>query len=306
MQVLRAPSSWTGINSLEVADNGTVFAGECGTGMGVAAWSASGELMWERSFAKPGKKLTLFKEVAVRLAGNDLVVQVRDVNWPTKLEILDGATGKTKKTLKTPGAHAYSVIGDRIGLIGYETYVSTFPGMKRLAKLELYTTSMQVAASPDRRWLAINSDECHVIDLKKARHARSFPLEADVDALAFTQDGLLVCGDDRARLRFYDVGTGKRKAEVVLSMGTRVPRVLALSTSKRHIAASLRGGAVVLLDARKRAVVERFEGHAVKKAGANVLGPGVMAMAFDKAGKTLWVGATTKRDKVGVTAYPVA
>lgn len=301
MKVFIAPPTWAGVNSVAVGDKGRVFAGEYGASLGVAAWNADGSLAWERSFPRRTKS-TLFNEVLVQLVDKVLVVQVRDQNFTESLELLDPATGKTLRKLKTPPTGAFRIAGDRIVTAGYEVHVLSYPAMKKLAAIELNPDSNQFAASRDGRWFAINDTDCHVIDAKKAAHVRSFPLDADVDALAFTHDGQLIAGDSKARLRFYDVKTGKRTGEVGLSRGSQTPRVLAVAASADYIVASLKGGTCVMLDAKTRKIHERSPKFHIKKGGASILGSGVLGFAFHE--KRLYMGATLKRNVVGVSSFP--
>ena len=299
-RLLDPKAGWFALQSLAVAEDGRLFAGELGR-YGVAAWGADGALLWSKEVRKaPKAKPDYGQTVHVQLVGDDLLVMF---GYGRELVVLDAKTGKEKRALGIPVSRAFRVVGDRLVLrTSTETTVLSYPALKPLAKHEDYVNRDGIAVSRDQKWLVVHGHDFHVYDGKGAKLVRTVSLEDDPSAVAFTHDGLLVTGDDTSRVRLWEPKSGKRVAQIdAASERSRKPGITALATSARHIAAARDDGTVVLVDAKTRKVVKRFEKHAVAlpATGATSLD----AIAFSDDGDTLWVGAGTKGEPVGATAY---
>lgn len=301
-RLLDPKAGWFAIQSLAVAKDGRVFAGELGR-YGVAAWAPDGTLLWEKAVRKaPKAKPDYGQTVHVQLVGEDLLVMF---GYGKELVVLDAKTGKEKRAMPIPVSRAFQVVGDRLVLReSVETTVLSYPALKPLAKHEEYCNRDGIAVSRDREWLVVHGHEFHVYDGKAAKHLRTVAPDDDPSAIAFTHDGVLVTGDGSARLRFWDPKSGKRLAQIdAAKERSRKPAINALATSARHIAAARDDGTVVLVDAKSRKVIKLFEKHAVALPGTGATS--LDALAFSDDGKTLWVGAGIKGQPVGATAYPL-
>jgi WD40 repeat protein len=300
--------AWASIHSIAVAADGSVFAGEQ-EGVAVAGWGPDGKLRWQRRPAPPPKKKDKHARewASVQLWKDDLLAMCVS-RHATALFALDPATGKTRRTLRIPEALDFQAVDDRLVLHrNFDTVILSYPAGKRLAELEHRATTLEAVVSPDRRWLALDDEnELHVYDWKTMSHRHTIAHDKPSGyslAMAFTADGAIVCGDNKAGLRFYDPASGKRLALVDAAAGaTRKGEVDALATSAKHIAATRRDGSVVLLDRRTRKLVRRFDRHLVDSYAGQW---SVEDVAFSPDGATLWVSAGKKGEPIGLTGYAI-
>jgi hypothetical protein len=290
---------WIAIESLVVAPDGRVFAGENGAA-GVCAWDANGTVRWRVSLAKPRKGGR--HEIALALAGDTLYAQSK---YGEDLWLLDPATGKVKKTLAVPESTrdiAVSPDGTRlIARVSTETSVFALPSMKLLAAHEHYCNMNQIAVSADGKWFAVNGMEVHVYDLATAKHVTSFEPPESPWALAFTPANLVVTGDDNALVELREPKSGKKSRSADgAPERKRKPTITALAASAKHVAVGREDGTVALFDA-KLSLVRTFDGHDVTQpeTGACNLG----SVRFSADGKRLYVSANLKKQPAGVSVY---
>jgi hypothetical protein len=291
---------WAAIQSLALADDGRIFAGESGR-FGVAAWDANGKLLWQR-VVRPSKKKApdYMYSVHIALAGNDLLALCNGLG---EIVVLDSKTGKEKRKVEFEDARSLRVVGDRVVLrASIETTVLSYPGWKKLAFLEEYANGDGIAVSSDGKWLAVHGHEWHVYDWKTLKHVRTVELNDDPSDVAFTPDGKLVTVDDKSRIKLWDPKSGKQLAVIdgAKERG-RKPGSNVVRTSARHIAIGREDGAVAVIDSKTKKTAHLFEKLlvAVPGTGATEL----CDIAFTKDGKTLWVSTGPKGSPIGLTAY---
>lgn len=231
----------------------------------------------------------------MQLVGDHLLVLAYPFD---RLLVLDPATGKVRRTLKIPSANHFRVFGDRLVLLhGEMTVVRSYPARKPIAKLHDYRNSLEVAMSPDGRYLSTSSNkECFVYDTKRWKLLHT--IEGDVAAVGFTGDGRLLLGSRKAVVRVIDPKTGKKLAAFdAAPERARKPSIEAFACTPKHIAISRVDGTTALVDARTRKILRRFEKHVTQ----HYFGPPVV---FSQDGATLWVGACPK-GPVGLSGYDV-
>lgn len=284
---------WEHAKSMALAEDGMMFAGQ-DDGLAVAGWNADGTLAWQRFLtdAKPN----LWTGVFVQCVGRDLLALAKGQD---RLLALDPKTGALRRSAKIPNSERFLVAGDRIYLLhGCEVRVLSYPALKSIATLEEYRNSLEIAVSPDGRWLASSSDEdCHVYDARSRKHVHT--IDGDVSAVAFTADNLLLLGSRTSRVRIVDPKTKKRVAAFdAASDRARKPAIQAFACTAEHIAISRVDGTLVLVDARTRKLEQRFEKHATQ----DYFGPPV---AFSPDGTRVWVGACAKGSPRGLSGYAV-
>lgn len=299
-RLVDAKDKWVAIQSLVVADDGRTFAGENGR-FGVAAWDASGKLLWQRAI-RPAKKPNYESSVYLALAGNDLLALCTRIG---ELVVLDAKTGKEKKKLKVADPRWLRISGDRLVLrSSVETTVFSYPALKKLAFFEEYVNGPGIAFSRDGKYLAVHGHEWHVFDFKTLKHVRTVELDDDPYDLAFTHDGKLITVDGKSRIKLWDPKSGKRVGDIdgAKERG-RKPSAGAVDTSARHVAIAREDGTVAVIDLKSKKTAHLFEKHLVEVPGTGATEIG--DLAFTKDGKTLWVSARPKNAPVGLTAYAI-
>jgi len=297
----RIVEGWTSVASMAIAPDGRAFAGENG-GYGVCAWSAGGELLWQRSLAKIGKQSRYSYTALVTLAGDALLVLCYGAK---KLFVLDAATGATRAEHAVPAdtrAIALSPDGTKlVARIFVETTVFSYPALQPLTKFEQYANQSGIAISADGRLLAVNGHEIHVFDFVELRHLKTWePENCDwgPSELCFNAEHQLLTAEEKGTVRVWDPREGTLLATYA---GATVPgrkTAQAIAVHGDRIAIGRENGTVAVID-RSGAVQHTFTGFNVEvpDTGAEQLA----AVAFARDGTQLWVSAAPKKQPSGLS-----
>lgn len=289
--------TWEYARYIDVAPDGRVVAGQDGA-LGAALWNADGTRAWQVNL---GVQKSFGARTAVQFAGDDVLALTGSSK---ELLVLDPANGKVKRKLMIPESQHFRVFthpkGDRLLALHHDNVVVVlaYPSLKRVAKLEAYTNSLELAPSPDGRWFASTTDnEVNVYDTKswKLHHT----IGGDVTAVAFTADAKLLMASRKSQVRVLDPKTKKVVATFDAAADrTKKPSIEALACTAKLIAISRVDGTLALFDAKTRKLVKQHEKHVTQ----HYFGPPV---AFTPDGKTVWLGACPKGTPPGVSGYAV-